>query len=94
VATAANTETEQELDANAEAVLAASRRIYIFDFFSDIVVGRSVKMARYVAFSFVGSGFKTLIFMTILIFWSVICFIFWSIYGATICVFKPSLCSA
>ena len=49
----------------------ASRRIYQFDWVSDIFIGDSVQKAKFFALSFVGSGFKTLAFMLILVFWNV-----------------------
>ena len=58
-----------------ERVLAASRRIYIFDWVSDFFIGDSVRKARIFALSFVGSGFKTLAIMLLLVFWN----IFWVI---------------
>ena len=55
---------------NAELVLEASRRIYIFDWISDFFIGTNVRKAQFFALSFVGSGFKTLALMLLLVFWN------------------------
>ena len=52
-------------------MLEASRRIYIFDWVSDFFIGDSVRKAKFFALSFVGSGFKTLFLMLLLVFWSI-----------------------
>ena len=63
---------EQEQENNSQIVLEASRRIYIFDWISRYFIGDSVRRAKFFALSFVGSGFKTLAFMLILTFWSIV----------------------
>jgi len=51
--------------------LAASRRIYLFDWVSDTFIGNSIAKSNFWALSFVGSGFKTLLFMLTLVFWNI-----------------------
>ena len=65
---------------NTERVLAASRRIYLFDWISDYFIGDSLRQSNFFAMSFVGSGFKTLFLMLLLVFWNVTSAILASMY--------------
>lgn len=53
---------------NSEILLQASERIYIFQWISKYFIGNSVTRAKMFALSFVGSGFKTLILLLVLVF--------------------------
>lgn len=64
-------ETEIVEETNTERVLAASRRIYIFDWIYDFFISDSIRKANFFALSFVGSGFKTLFLMLLLVFWNI-----------------------
>ena len=57
-------------------IVEASRRIYFFEFISDLIIGESAETAKWLALTFVGSGFKTLGVMLVLTFWSLTCLIF------------------
>jgi len=63
-------------------VLAASRRIYIFPQVSDWLIGNDVSRVRWLALTFVGSGFKTLAFMLLLTFWSITLIVLTGAYDA------------
>ena len=65
---------------NTERVLAASRRIYLFDWISDYFIGGSLRQSNFFAMSFVGSGFKTLFLMLLLVFWNVTSAVLVSMY--------------
>lgn len=41
------------------------------DWISDWFIGRDTRKARVFALSFVGSGFKTLVLMLLLVFWNI-----------------------
>ena len=43
----------------------------MFDWVSDWFIGDNIRKANFFALSFVGSGFKTLALMLILVFWSI-----------------------
>ena len=68
---ALNSTTEIVEETNTERVLAASRRIYIFDWIYDFFISDSIRKANFFALSFVGSGFKTLFLMLLLVFWNI-----------------------
>lgn len=59
----------------------ASRRIYQFDFIYNWLIGNSVEKAKYLALSLVGNGFKTIVIMIALTFWSVTCMIFYGLFN-------------
>lgn len=63
-------ERRSQIEGNRRRVLEASRRIYIFNWVSDVFIGDSVRKAKFFALSFVGSGFKTLALMLLLVFWN------------------------
>ena len=78
--------TEQS---NTERVLEASRRIYIFDWISDYCIGDSVRKAEIFALSFVGSGFKTLGIMLVIVFWNILTILVGKAYDLVV-GFTPS----
>ena len=43
----------------------------MFDWVSDFFIGKDIRKAKLFALSFVGSGFKTLFLMLLLVFWTI-----------------------
>lgn len=75
------TDEQKRIEAVNKGIVDASKRIFIVDYLSNMIIGESAEKAKLLALTFVGSGFKTLAVMLVLTFWGLTCFIFSGVFN-------------